>query len=226
MTNTTPDLLKPRKAPRQARSAATVDAIFDATIQVLLAEGSSRLTTTRVAERAGVSVGTMYQYFPHKKSLLYAMLQRQLAKLRDLIEAVCWRMEGRTLGEMSDGLVTAYLDAKTSNIEASRALYLVASGLDTDDLIADISQRVGTAITRLLASASDSAFGDIEAVSFTFRAALSGAVRTVLERGANPKELTVLRRDLPIMCRAYLSAVAEETPKGGGASKADALPHV
>ena len=66
MEITHPETLRPRKTPRQARSAATVDAIFEATIQVLLVEGEKGLTTTRIAERAGVSVGTMYQYFPHK----------------------------------------------------------------------------------------------------------------------------------------------------------------
>lgn len=70
--------LKPRKTPLQARSAVTVEAIFEATIQFLLVEGPHRLTTTWVAERAGVSVGTMYQYFPHKQSLLYAVLQQRL----------------------------------------------------------------------------------------------------------------------------------------------------
>lgn len=70
--------LKPRKEPRQARAAATVDAILQATVQVLLAEGPRRLTTTRVAERAGVSVGTMYQYFQHREALLYAVIRRYL----------------------------------------------------------------------------------------------------------------------------------------------------
>ena len=61
---------KPRKTPVQRRSRVTVDAILEATIQVLLAEGLARLTTTRVSERAGVSVGTMYQYFPNKQALI------------------------------------------------------------------------------------------------------------------------------------------------------------
>ena len=75
MNITHPEALKPRKTPVQARSEATVDAIFKATIQVLLSDGERRLTTTRVAERAGVSVGTMYQYFPHKQALLYAVVR-------------------------------------------------------------------------------------------------------------------------------------------------------
>jgi AcrR family transcriptional regulator len=65
--NTKPQItLEPRKTPVQERSTVTVEAIYEATFQVLLAVGPDRLTTTRVAERAGVSVGTLYQYFPNK----------------------------------------------------------------------------------------------------------------------------------------------------------------
>jgi len=63
--------LEPRKTPLQARSAVTVEAIYEATIQVLLTNGIEQLTTTRIAARAGVSVGTLYQYYPNKQSLLW-----------------------------------------------------------------------------------------------------------------------------------------------------------
>jgi len=56
-----PAALKPRKSPVQARSSASVEAMLDATLQVLVRDGKERLTTTRVAERAGVSVGTLFQ---------------------------------------------------------------------------------------------------------------------------------------------------------------------
>ena len=67
MVSVRPAHLTPRKIPRQARATATLVAIFEATIQVLVTDGPHRLTTTRVAQRAGVSVGTMYQYFPHRR---------------------------------------------------------------------------------------------------------------------------------------------------------------
>lgn len=62
-----------RKEPKQARSSDLVTAILDAAIQVLEKEGAARFTTARVAERAGVSVGSLYQYFPNKAAILFRL---------------------------------------------------------------------------------------------------------------------------------------------------------
>jgi len=62
-----------RKAPKQARSSELVAAILDAAIQVLAKEGAPRFTTARVAERAGVSIGSLYQYFPNKAAILFRL---------------------------------------------------------------------------------------------------------------------------------------------------------
>ncbi len=69
--------------PVQERSIDTVQSIHEATIQVLLQVGSEKLTTVRVAERAGVSVGTMYQYYPNKQALLYTVLEEHLTALME-----------------------------------------------------------------------------------------------------------------------------------------------
>lgn len=66
--------VRPRKMPRQARAKATMDAIVEATIQILQEQGYDRLTTIRVASRAGVSVGSLYQYFPNKAALVCAVI--------------------------------------------------------------------------------------------------------------------------------------------------------
>ena len=62
-----------RKKPQQARSNDLVAAILEAALQVLAKEGAQRFTTTRVAEKAGVSVGSIYQYFPNKASILFRL---------------------------------------------------------------------------------------------------------------------------------------------------------
>jgi len=92
-------VLEPRKSPVQARSAASVDAILEATIQVLLDAGKERLTTTRVALRAGVSVGTLYQYFPNKSALLQAALKRHLDEVAEAIELACTEQKGKRSGK-------------------------------------------------------------------------------------------------------------------------------
>ncbi len=201
------DLQKARKSPRQARSAATVDAILVATIQLLLRQGVGDLTTTRVAERAGVSVGTIYQYFPHKRALLYATLERHLGELAQAVETAAQGLEGTTLAMISDGLVAAFLAARTSDIATARAIYFLAADLDTAALLTGILHRIKTAVTRLLASASDARFGNIDAVSQMLCATLSGTTRTVLER-AEPATLDIVKVELPLLCRAYLEAVA------------------
>lgn len=79
-----------RKNPQQARSNQLVEAVLDAAVQVLMKEGAQRFTTARVAERAGVSVGSLYQYFPNKAAILFRLQsdewQRTSALLRCILE--------------------------------------------------------------------------------------------------------------------------------------------
>lgn len=81
--------LKPRKTPSQARSKATVEAILVAGAQVFRRQGYAGATTDRVAERAGVSVGSLYQYFPNKDAILVALAERHIdagfALVRELL---------------------------------------------------------------------------------------------------------------------------------------------
>ena len=69
--------LAARKTPRQARSTELVDAILEAAVRVLVREGAARFTTVRVAAAAGVSVGSLYQYFPNKEALLFRLQARE-----------------------------------------------------------------------------------------------------------------------------------------------------
>ena len=73
--------LKPRREPQQERSRQMRDDILEASIRVLASEGPLRFTTLRVAEVAGISVGSLYQYFPNKDALVYALHTRMVDAL-------------------------------------------------------------------------------------------------------------------------------------------------
>lgn len=215
MVTNAPRHLSPRKQPRQARATATVDAIFEATIQVLVAEGPERLTTTRVAERAGVSVGTMYQYFPHKQGLFYALNQRYLAALAERVESAARARHGAPISEMVEAIVTTYWTAKMERPEVTRALYRSVVELDNESLIEAFAQRVDAATAAMLATASDAAFVDLRTVNLTLLTTIFGAVRSVFERDLPTLEARAVQQQLILMCVAYLAAVgsANSGPK-------------
>ncbi len=71
----------PRRKPKQPRAIATHEAIFEAAAQILEREGEAAFNTNRIAERAGVSVGTLYQYFPDKNAILVQMARAEMAAL-------------------------------------------------------------------------------------------------------------------------------------------------
>ncbi|AZQ55332.1 TetR family transcriptional regulator [Burkholderia cenocepacia] len=77
-----------RKQPRQARSTRLVEDVLQAAIQVLASEGAQRFTMARVAERAGVSVGSLYQYFPNKASVLFRLQHDEWRQTHDMLRTI------------------------------------------------------------------------------------------------------------------------------------------
>ena len=208
MESRAPAGLNRRKAPRQTRSAVTVDAIFEGAVQVLLSDGPARLTTTRVAQRAGVSVGTLYQYFPNKRALLYAALERHLAMLVRSLEVACFDSRGATVEAMAQAVVRGYLRAKVEQCEVSRALYLIAIELDAYELVEAATQRGEQVIASMLSTASDSGFPDPNLVAQVLLAAIYGTARAFFERASPPALGDEVERQLTIMCHSYLAAVS------------------
>lgn len=78
--------LEPRKLPRQARSRATFNAIVDACGQVLAASSYEALTTNSISERAGVSIGTLYEYFPNREAIVAALVDHACRRLVERME--------------------------------------------------------------------------------------------------------------------------------------------
>ncbi|RWL42986.1 MAG: TetR/AcrR family transcriptional regulator [Mesorhizobium sp.] len=110
-----------RKQPKQARATELVAAILQAAAQVLASEGAQRFTTTRVAERAGVSVGSLYQYFPNKAALLFRL---QSDEWRQTTELLCGILENAELSplERMRTLVHAFIRSECEEAAVRGAL--------------------------------------------------------------------------------------------------------
>jgi len=199
-------VLEPRKSPVQARSAASVDALLEATIQVLLRHGKEQLTTTKVAMRAGVSVGTLYQYFPNKSALLQAALERHLEGVAATVERSCEELNGRTHPEMIDALFTAFLHAKMRDRQTSLALHSVSSDVEGARIVRQMAARFHRAIVRMLASSCDKPPTDPELAAFMLVGAMGGISRSLLESGAPAERFETVRRELILLGCGYLSA--------------------
>src|SRR5271154_532489 len=100
--------LTPRKLPTQQRSEATVEAILQAAAQVFERHGYAAGTTNRIAERAGVSIGSLYQYFPNKDAVLVALTERHIEAGAAVVAPLLARLEASTpLDDALRGLTAA-----------------------------------------------------------------------------------------------------------------------
>lgn len=136
--------IRQRKRPVQQRSAATVEAIQDATLQVLRRDGYAALTTTRVAERAGVSVGTLYQYFPDKRSLVTALMVRYFALMTGAVERAAQEVVGAPLEQGLRHTLQALMAVKRENLGLALAIRAPMVELDGASLVrASTRQLVG-----------------------------------------------------------------------------------
>jgi AcrR family transcriptional regulator len=142
---------KPRKRPVQARSQATVDAIVDAAARVLIDGGYPAFSTNRVAARAGVSVGSLYQYFPNKESLLAELMSRHVADLARGFEAVMARGADAPLPEVVAALVEANVASHLVEPELHRILTAEVPPLGRLDVSAAFAARATERVRALLA---------------------------------------------------------------------------
>ena len=123
---------KTRRTPRQSRSEATVEAILEATFQLLEQGGADALTTNHIAERAGVSVGTLYQYFGGKQAILAALAQRRAAAARDRIAEIV--MAGPEIGAVRR-IVRTLATAFEGSPATRRALLDALAQEGADDVV-------------------------------------------------------------------------------------------
>jgi len=196
--------LKARKLPVQGRSKATRNALHAAAIQVLMRDGVRQCTTTRVAERAGVSVGSLYQYYPNRDALLAAVLSEHLTGIADAMESALTSVRGRPVSEIAAALVTSFLETKLRNPEESSALYGVSEEVGGAGMIAQLRVRTLATISHALSCAPNVRFADPAMTAAVAFDALIGPVRSILEGHVGRDRITAIRDELIVMLTAYL----------------------
>lgn len=116
-----PDTKKPRRTPRQQRSHETVEVILQATAQVLAEHGYAKSSTNRIAKRAGVSVGSLYQYFPNKDALFQALIERHVSAQN----AAFSQLFSMSLGSPPKVLITQAVRALVASHQVQPELHLL-----------------------------------------------------------------------------------------------------
>jgi len=203
-------LSEPRKSPVQARSTASVDAILKATVQVLVRVGKEKLTTTLVAARAGVSVGTLYQYFPNKTALLRAALRLHVEEILCEVEQVCVTQSGKPVEQMAEALAMAFLAVKMRDPKKSRALYAVAADIEGAKMASKGWAQVNESIVKLLRTAPEALATDLRLMATVLQSTIAGVKRQLLESDSAEGEFEVMQRELVLVVRSYVRACVRQ----------------
>ena len=112
----------PRKIASQKRSRLTVDALVEATARVLIKEGYDRASTNKIAAMAGVSIGSLYQYFPSKEALVAAVIERHTQELSQVVRNALLKVAARPIEFAARELVAAAIDAHRVDPKLHRVL--------------------------------------------------------------------------------------------------------
>jgi AcrR family transcriptional regulator len=143
--------LSPRKTPRQARARATCEAILEAGAQILASQGLGGFNTNAVAERAGVSIGSLYQYFPNKDALMVALIRRQQQRQEAALLTAVARIEGDAdLESVVRILVRAAMQHHHDDDLLAAAIDHEEARLPIDDLLGDHLAGLGAHVESVL----------------------------------------------------------------------------
>lgn len=171
-----PQPLKPRKLPAQNRSAFTVDVIVEAAIRILLSQGYARMTTAGVAELAGVSVGSLYQYFPNKQALVAEIVRRRAEYFFGLVTAAPTD-RARDLRGAVEIIMTAFLAEKRAMLDLSAALLPAMAEVQGRQTVIEAGRHIVDALADKLAPHLGRALSEADRVRLSIAiASTEGAV--------------------------------------------------
>lgn len=205
---TTPRRLHPRKAPVQARAVETRDRILDAAARVFGHHGYAAGTTNRIAEAAGLSVGSLYQYFPNKDAILVELVRRHLVAGMTAVEAALTSVAGDDPDV--EALLEAVVDAVIATHAGDPALHqvLFEESPRPPELLVELHEMERVAVARaseLLAADPRVRVADPELAARIVVTTVESLVhRTIATRSPEPVDVPAFRRELLTLLTRYL----------------------
>lgn len=175
---------KLRKKPTQARARATFDAIVEATAQILVRNGVASVTTNKIAKLAGVSIGSLYQYFPNKETILTEVAYQFLESEFQLLQGRLMELDGLSADRLIREAVKVLFDSKSINPELSRVVFEQLPSNGFVDILEAWTQRTCKLIVLVLEQHRDEiGVDDLELAAYLCVNAMHGIVNyTVLYR--------------------------------------------
>jgi AcrR family transcriptional regulator len=196
-----------RKQPQQARSAELVATILEAAVQVLAREGAQRFTTARVAEKAGVSIGSLYQYFPNKAAILFRLQSDEWRQTGELLRGILENAEQPPLMRLRT-LVHAFIQSEceeaTMRVALNDAVPLYRDAPEAQEAKASGNRTVQLFMQEVLPAASDAtraSAGDL------IKGTLSDVGKHFSETPRTPAEIKTYADAMADMFCAYLRAL-------------------
>ena len=195
----------PRRSPRQRRSQDTVEVLLAATEKVLTRDGFAKATTNRIAEAAGVSIGTLYHFFPTKEALVEALVHRMWEAELAMLESRAEVLAQAPLEDAIRELVGAFVDEMRRRHVLYRRWYSESSHLGQLDLGLDLTARA-TALVRAALDRQEVRPRNLDfAADFIVKMVLA-AVRTAARDWMREVESGEFTEELVALCVNYLSA--------------------
>ena len=189
-------------------SQATLNAISEGAIQVLTSSGLDGCTTTRIAERAGVSVGTLYQYYPNRDAVLATVLKKHLNQVCRDIERDASLIRRRSTAEVARRLPQIVVAAKFSAPDLAFHLYDFTQLNGGERLVEDATNRLRHSITSLLNANETARIDDPKTTASVLLGAYAGNIQAYLKSTSLHQDKEGLLEHLEIMTTGYLEALS------------------
>jgi len=203
------DIVSQRRKPTQARARATMDMIFEATARIIERDGIAALNTNRIAERAGISIGSLYEYFPNKDAILIAMARQRLAEDERLVRQALAGPDADQNVSLARRAIHALVALHEHRPKVRRAIMAVhlAHGFGSEHArpVQEIAELIVQRNTRLLGDKTAAVLD--HASLFVITRAVIGVIRAAFEERSLLPGTTSLEDELVRLVEAYLAAL-------------------